>query len=162
MTDRLAARIETEFMVGGLIVPTVSIYEANERVSAIINDFRLLEARPFDDPEEIRRIAGDVFDVPTTFEQSGTLHPAVFFQTSDWRRKPEGMDLGYFRNHDGHLIEVHPGWAMPGLVFWTGNRGAAVLHDRQRDNYFNFLVEVHKAYLKKAGVDIGGKSFPYI
>ena len=150
MTNILKTLVEA-LEVPGLVIPSTSIYEADERLYVTLSDKRLLEAKSFCDKERIRAIAGMVFDIPHTYEKKGTLAHAIHFE-EERTRMPKGMNYDYFKNHQGHLIEVPLNRQHPQLTYWTRNRGSSKLHEIQRKNYFEFLKRVHKAFLEATGI----------
>lgn len=88
---------------------------------------------------EFEAIAREIFDVPFRYEKQGTCDYGVYFEETK-------ANDAYMKNYQGHIIEIHLPSNYPRITIWTGNRGAATLFDKQRQNYFQFVEAIQQTF----------------
>jgi len=95
-------------------------------------------------PLEINKVASKVFDdVHYEFSESGgDGGPSIRFS-------PEIMS-DYNMRYNRHDITVQEPFTYPKIMFSIGNRGTMDLHERQRQKYFQFAVDIYETFLKNA------------
>lgn len=143
MTDRLFQRFKERFPdING--TPRVSFYGAYERIYLSLYERIFAQSkRALITPDEISKIARGVFwDVNFVFEERGDIQFGIFFE-------PTGVSE-YSCSYDQHHIEVHQHLLFPELTISTGNRGKVVLHDLQRERYYQFACDLRKEFIRKA------------
>jgi len=92
-------------------------------------------------PEEIKRLADKIFDIPFDFNLTDDGY-TIYFQQ-------HGID-DYSQKYSHHFIAVKEQLKKPQIMISTGNRGAIVLNNMQREKYFQFVTELYDLFFKRA------------
>jgi hypothetical protein len=132
----------------------ITIYGAYERIYLDLIEAEFISSPLFDSKEKIKDLALKIFDVNFIYkflrdgldERVGIIFDPIILP------KPK-MSYESFRrnmNYSGHSIEITLPASHPMITISTGNRGAVDLIEKQRDNYYNFVVEVYEIFLGNA------------
>ena len=115
-----------------------------ERIHLYLIDKIYLDIRePIVQSEQVEGLAKKIFD-DIDFRFYGHQEEGNVIQF-----KPYGLDK-YVQNYLGHYIAVHEPLKFPKMTISTANRGAFRLHERQRQKYFDFVVDLNGIFLDEA------------
>jgi hypothetical protein len=135
----------------------ISVHGLGERIELNFCDERLItnakrrlkkkDVTKFNNYEIIEKIAEEIFaagtdfDVDFLYEIRGDIGPAIFFMPS--------KNDSYNQNYHGHYIQVHLPNIYPQITIAIGKRENSFLLDKQRENYFEFVKQVHGLFLTR-------------
>ena len=150
MSDKLYEMLCKRFPpVGPKGYTRVSIYPPGEEKLIEGIHLNLIEKvflsikKPLLNSEVIESLASHIFnDIHYDFYKNQEEGDVILF-------RPREVD-DYAQRYANHYIAIHHPLKYPKITISTGNRGRTELNSRQREKYYQFVIELNDLFLEKA------------